>query len=842
MLSRGKFVKPSHNGKLNSEAGVDNLVEAYDAAVTDGPAIRERSAQYVNTNSTNLEESRLTAADGVDIDMMTRVSSGSINNTMHREFSDLDMETDAGKAIAGIFAQNMDLEKTVRSYAQNTGTQIKLQTVLNKLMGVRGYTMADLFDHLEGQARAALQTDLETGKRTGRLTELQEEELVNSMRILKELYLQTIGRPVRRSRGGADDLVGIGRNLAYSMMGGTFSFSVINVEVLKALGALGTGRGLKGAIQNVAGLVGGIMNVAAGGAARNVPGVSKFMSAFGLDSSRMRMIGEDFLFAMEGNTGNSLSKFGLNDADGGELSTYSFWQRLGAQWRAMKEAGAENEGSGKFIRDLLPRLRQGSASVADLTAGGSGMMQAIGVVKSMSISAGQNALIVNGNKLIKLAELMTDDMSAKELKTAARKLKIPQKTAVLAAESGLLANNGRALKTAQERLGLTYGKRGSRGRDLDLNRLQHVIDTDRSATRFEDAAAELPYRRDVDDLDNEGFDDVNAFVNYLNYWALQGSPELKGSQALMTDSPFQTLLHSMTTYSLAAGQQLVSNGVATAGPAAAMAGLIALMMLEMNNRLTQQAVLGRDERTRKQARDKMMKIVSGDIDHEDIVEMLALYGTMSPAFGATGKIVKDIVGVPTAEALGVSTAGQFQAKPWIGPIIGANTSLYGSLASFGKAVGQGNPQRMKTTGQRAIKNAVNAFTPLNTLPVELATQAVTGDRIGATLSKIAMNGLVGRGFQSPENTRTSGVNTYFDADAGTNRLIPLRESAKAQTMMREGVLEPNAKRAALKKATTPPDQEKAAAAPPAQPSMPPVSSPKSSSDKFVDFLNKRKDN
>tara|TARA_R110001632_G_scaffold5026_2_gene20545 strand:- start:414 stop:2234 length:1821 start_codon:yes stop_codon:yes gene_type:complete len=529
-------------------------------------------------------------------------------------------------------------------------------------------------------------------------------------------------------------------------------------------GGLGPAQLLK----NGTTLITGIAQIIGGVTARNIPGMSKFMSALGLDAKRMRYIGEDIVMAMENNNSNALSKFGLaEDAEAGNAAIHSVKGRVAAHGRRIWAGGGDVTEDDRFLGGLTARIEATTAAAADLTGVASGMSQVISLVKSMAISIGQNVLVRHGDGLIRMGDAMAkikDPLTRKQLIDLGRTHKVPKQAVILAAEAGLLSDGASTLKIMKHELGINYGRGGSRGRDLDLQELQDAINARRENRTYSEAGGmgldELQARQaEIDDKA------VGQVQNFLLLFAQQGSPELKGSMKFTAGDPLRSFLFAMTSYPMAAYQHLVANGVATKSGAAAYGTLSALVVLEYNNRLLQQMLYGKDEETKKKALDKLQRVYSGDIETEDIVEVLAMYGTMSPAFGAWGKYSKDLLGLPIATAAGVDTSGHFRANPFLGPVGGTISNMYGKAISPLTKMQSDSTAKRERSLSNFISTAIDAGTPLNNATFQIISSNLTGKRIGDLIGEIAVKGdMAGRagspGGSAPNFARGRGSRWY----------------------------------------------------------------------------------
>ena len=793
LLGRGKNSTPSHTGKLNPKYEGD-LVADYDDALENGTAIHDNNVEYVTSNSANIAKTSDESLDtGTDLNIAVKRSAQGLDHRLARRFDDATYETELGKRIAMMFAENMDLLENFTAYGTNFAARIRVQTAMNQLSGGRfKYDIGDLLNNIEEEGYDIIRTSAVDGSKSAKWVKKEKEQFDKYVQQLRLMYLQSIGYNMAGASGGQQAVTAslrIAQNMAYSKAGGLFVASVMFTEGAFALlrnGGLGPLQNLK----NAGTLLLGIAKIVAGESATNVPGIPRLMSYFGLDQDSMRYIGMDIIEAMKVNNGNVMAKFGLPAGEGANATVFTWTQHLQAHLRALREAGEENTTDYSFLVKCLEKLESGTGSMAELTGRASGMSQMLDLVRMIGCSVGSNALVKHGDRLIALAEALAKlgereqrEIGLKDVRTLARKHRIPRSVAVFAADAGLLRNAGSSLKIVKDRLNLKFGRGGSRGGELDLVLLQREVDnanTNRGKGRaagFRPTDAELR----AAELEQEAITNLST---YFRSYVFQYSPEFRGADKF-TSNPLMSLLFSMTTYPMAAYQHLVANGVAARGVAGSAAVLGGLTVMEFFNRTMQSLLYGNDEDKRQEAKDTLNSIMNGTPMEEDLITAFTTYGSSSPLFGATGKYVKDVFGNPTAAALGGNPQSQYSATPFVGATGGILTDIYkkGIHAPIrAMADPDMKPAKKDSAYAGALATGIDVFTPFNSAVVNTVSTAITGKRFSTAIADYLFN---------VDQQRQMGNPDYLYPDEGRQQRLELTRPLKPLGATGVGGPDPN---------------------------------------------------
>jgi site-specific DNA-cytosine methylase len=775
LLGRGKNSTPSHTGKINPKYEGD-LVADYDDTLENGTAIHDNNVEYVTSNSANIAKTSDESLDtGTDLNIAVKRSAQGLDHRLARRFDDATYETELGKRIAMMFAENMDLLENFTAYGTNFAARIRVQTAMNQLSGGRfKYDIGDLLNNIEEEGYDIIRTSAVDGSKSAKWVKKEKAQFDKYVQQLRLMYLQSIGYNMTGASGGQQAVTAglrIAQNMAYSKAGGLFAASVLFTEGTFALlrnGGLGPLQNLK----NAGTLLLGIAKIVAGESATNIPGIPRLMSYFGLDQDSMRYIGMDIIEAMKVNDGNVMAKFGLPAGEGANATVFTWTQHLQAHLRALREAGEENTTDYAFLVKCLEKLESATGSMAELTGRGSGMSQMLDLVRMIGCSVGSNALVKHGDRLIALAEALAKlgereqrEISLKDVRTLARKHRIPRSVAVFAADAGLLRNAGSSLKIAKDRLNLKFGRGGSRGGELDMVLLQREVDnanTNRGKGRaagFRPTDAELR----AAELEQEAITNLST---YFRSYVFQYSPEFRGADKF-TGNPLMSLLFSMTTYSMAAYQHLIANGVAARGVAASTAVLGGIGIVEFFNRTMQSLLYGNDEDKRQEAKDTLNSIMNGTAMEEDLITAFTTYGSTSPLFGASGKYVKDVFGNPTAAALGGNPQSQYSATPFVGATGGILTDIYkkGIHAPI-RAMADPNMSsaRKDSAYAEGLATGIDVFTPFNNSVFNTISTATTGKRFSTAIAEYLFN---------VDQQRQMGNTDYLYPDEGRQQNLEL---------------------------------------------------------------------
>jgi len=266
------------------------------------------------------------------------------------------------------------------------------------------------------------------------------------------------------------------------------------------------------------------------------------------------------------------------------------------------------------------------------------------------------------------------------------------------------------------------------------------------------------------EIDAEILPSLNQF---LMYFTNELSPELRGTMRFQGMNPWTDLLFQMLSYPMAAYQALVGNGITARGPLMTAGVLTSLVAMEYFNRNAQRVLFGKEEEDRQKALEKLTRMPT----EEDVVEMLAMYGTGSPIFGAFGSYVRDLVGNPIMRAYGASERS-FPATPFRSPAIGMAQKLYGQVSrgvgSMGTAYREGDASKMGTAAGNLLETAID-LSPLNALPLGQTVRAAknlvnVGDLWKATHVGLTVGSAKNaKGFSYPPMEDASYMK-WFDAD------------------------------------------------------------------------------
>ena len=100
--------------------------------------------------------------------------------------------------------------------------------------------------------------------------------------------------------------------------------------------------------------------------------------------------------------------------------------------------------------------------------------------------------------------------------------------------------------------------------------------------------------------------------------------------------------------------------------------------------------------------------------------------------------MKDLAGVPAATAAGVDTSGEFRANPFLGPVGGTVSNMYGKAIKPLTAVQSGNAAKAERSLSNLISTAVDAGTPFNNALFQTISSNLTGKRVGDLMGEIAV--------------------------------------------------------------------------------------------------------
>ncbi len=663
---------------------------------------------------------------------------GELNNFHNRTFNEADLDTEGGQGLAELFAEAGSSVEGIMRYTDTHLASIRIQKALNQLTGTKGTTMNDMLDQVEIALTENLRVETKTGRKRTLTQQDIDREISQYMESLQELYLRARGfNPKRTSELGQASRIGM--NITYSMLGAKFAMSVLFVEAPLAILRTSGLNPLK-LIHNT-GIIGGAMLEAARGAAIQYKPLQKYMAMMGLDKRIMKETIEDLSFSAQHMRSTSMAKFG---AGGDLMEDGEILVTLGDRLKMHKEnikAGFSGEGHSdpSFGTKLINGIEAFTGSAADLTGMMSGMMPVTNAVRTVAANQGKATLLKHSDKLIALAARMDgQELTLSQVQGMAREMGIPQGLVTYAAESGLLRPG-----VMNEVMSVSGLSTSSPGRDLDLNKITEALEARR------DGAMGKAVSQDFSEVVADGQrlrDSVVPSLNqYLMFITQELSPELRGTMRFQGMSPLGDMMFQMLSYPMAAYQALAANGVRARGPMMTAGILSGLVAFEYMNRNLQRAMLSDDEELRAQS----MKNLTTMPDQQTVMEVLAMYGTSSPLFGAAGSYVSDIAGSAMLRAL-ESDERKFPHRPFSSPALSMVQRGYGTLSrttanALDYAVTGEGGDRTATSLGKLGKFAAEAFTPANALPVQLAL-APFGEGVKAT----AVGMQAGSGRNVPE--------------------------------------------------------------------------------------------
>ena len=374
---------------------------------------------------------------------------------------------------------------------------------------------------------------------------------------------------------------------------------------------------------------------------------------------------------------------------------------------------------------------------------------------------------------------------------------------VYAAESGLLSPG-----VMDSLFRLTGLDAASPGRALDLNKLADVVAGNRSVQR--DGSAVIAGLDEMTEAQLRAEERlVPSIQQFLRFFLHEMSPEMKGTMRFQGTNPLSDLMFQMLSYPMAAYQALVGNGIHARGPLMVSGILTTLVGLEYFNRNAQRVLFGKDEEDRKLAMDKLTRIPTQD----DVIEMLAVYGTSSPLFGAFGNYVRDLVGNPILRATGHPDRN-FPATPFRSPAIGMAQKAYGTLSRSAGQVGTG----MRKDDYSGLGKAGSALgelaldiSPFNALP--LGTSAKAGMNVYDLYKSASVASTAGSARNIPHMANNQIVDAVplrsFGADNPPQGLSEVRYPQQQMPTEFPGMAQPSQPQQAQDSAPETPDSASA---------------------------------
>ena len=691
---------------------------------------------------------------------------GDIGSFHTRTFNDSDFDGEFGDQLADLFAEATSSAEGLMRYADTTLASIRVQKGINQLTGEKGVSMKEMFEQMEKALQKNLMRDDRGSVRS--LTKRDADQVKEWMQQTKEIYLRARGfNPAKdKSFSQTSRIV---QNMAYSMLGAKFAMSVLFVETPMAV-LRTSGLNPFKMIHNTGTILGAYLNAAKGFGAQ-FPPLQKFMASMGMDTRIINESVEDMVFSFSNLRSTSLSRFGAG-GEGLEDSKLLFTlkDRISAHLENIRGAGSADSADPNFLKSLINYIEAASGAAADMTGTMSFMHPVTNAVREIGANQAKATLFKHSGALVQLAKRVgaAGEITTDGIVGIARELGIPKGLAVYASESGLLRRDGALIKRLMKLAELTPE---SPGRSLDMNNLRFLIDSER--TNLTETAMggllETAGSRQAD-IDADILPSLNQFIMYFTN---ELSPELRGTMRFQGMNPLTDLLFQMLSYPMAAYQALVGNGVTARGPLMVAGVLTTLTAMEYFNRNAQRVLFGKDEELRQQSLEKLTRIPT----EEDIVEVLSMYGTSSPLFGAVGTYVKDLVGNPIMRAYGASERA-FPATPFRSPAIGMLQKAYGQvsrgLGSVGTAYRTGDPAKMETAAGN-IAGTLYDLSPLNALPLGQAGTAIKNVTNVGDLWKAAHVGMTaGTRAATPEFVypplEAAPSMRWFDADESPRSL------------------------------------------------------------------------
>ena len=672
----------------------------------------------------------------------------------NRRFHDIDFDTEEGNALARLFADSTDSSTMVRDFAVGALSSIRIQQAVNQLTGMTGgkYSMSELLTDFANILDKEVKGEARLGGKGYRTVDTEQTKEVKELLMsMQDLYMRARGYNPGTAEGRGRPLnrgTRIARNLTQSMLGGKFALSVMFVEA--PLGVLrASGLNPFKLAQNTGIIMASLAESAVVGTTAYKP-VQKFLSGFGITKKISAETLDDMTHAMDSMTSSSLNRMtsGGQDEIANEALLFSFRDRIKAHIKNIK-GDPDRRGESSMGTQIFDWIEGTTAAGADMTGMLSFMQPVTKAVRDVAENQGKAVFLKHVPGLRKvaeeLAELGDDVINTEAIVRIARKHGVPQQVAVLASRTKLLSNGGAYL----DRLGtlmtdLKFGKEASAGRDFSLNILQSKIYDSADEARstglglmFNEAAAKTEV------MDRELLVSVNDF---LQQFIGDFSPELRGTMRFGGENPVVDMLYQLLGYPIAAYQALVQNGIQTRGVTMSAGILVALAGLEYSNRNLQRVINAKNEEQRQAALAKLTRMYTLQPTKDDMVEVIAAYGTTSPLFGAIGQHLRGLVGNPIMRATGHDER-LFPHSPFTGPAVGMVQKVYGNISKTLGGVGtyarSGDLKPLQAGAGGLTEDLVKILTPFNSF-------AMGGDRIPEAFSSL----LVGAGVASNSASST----------------------------------------------------------------------------------------
>tara|TARA_Y100001937_G_scaffold113483_1_gene162200 strand:+ start:3010 stop:13230 length:10221 start_codon:yes stop_codon:yes gene_type:complete len=731
------------------------LNELADAGLAAMPALERAGHDYIQHSGGGFKTTHLADARHLEEHIN---AIGSVSNMHRRTFDDSWIDGPGGDEIARLFADAGSSTDGIIRYAETTLASIRVQKALNKLLDSEGASMSDLFK----QVRKSLEENIKArsdGSKRGSLTRAQANTIDRYMEDIMTLYLRARGITPRKDVSFSQ-ASRITQNLAYSILGAKFAMSVLFAEAPLAV-LRASGLNPFKMIYNTGVIGKGLLDAAIGSVGMS-PTMSRWMAAMGIDTRLARETVEDLTSSLSAMRTNSMARFGSTSDESMENAQVMFtlMDRIRAHYNNIKGAwsGDVHMGDTTLTQRLADTVEAVTGSTADLTGIMSFMTPVTLAVKTVAENQAKGTLLKHTPGLIKLAQKLADNpgMTTAQLKGLGRELGLPRQIVVYAAESGLLSPN--VLQRLIDMTGLTPE---SAGRELNLNALSDVIAGNRSLAMDGVSGLGRGFDTSVDemlDVDSQIIPSLNQFVQFFLH---EYSPEMRGTLRFQGTNPLVDMLFQMLSYPMTAYQNLVANGIHARGTIMTAGILTVLAGLEYFNRNAQRVLFSKDEEDRKLALEKLTRIPTQD----DVIEIIGIYGTSSPLFGAAGSYIRDLVGNPILRAAGHDERN-FPASPFRSPAIAMAQKAYGTLSRAFGAVGtsarEGDASKLQEAAG-AVGGLIYDISPANALglgQVGTAVSNVTDLYKMAALGSTEGSRLNMPGFANPDLVNASYFRSF----------------------------------------------------------------------------------
>ena len=645
---------------------------------------------------------------------------GAVSNPrFERVFDDADLQDDDfGKELARRFAQTSSSELTVANYASHTLGSVRVQKMINDLFQTKGLLVQDLFDGIKQALEHQAERSINNGAAGRTANKNVGKDINDYMRDLQTLYLRARGispdpttalEPMKRASR-------ITRNLTYSLLGGKFGMSVGFVEMPLAV-LRSSGLNPVKMIQNTGIILNSWLESAQKGTSTFKP-TQDYLSSMGINKRMANHSLEDLIFELETLQASTLSRFQSTET---EVLTEEMMINAGERLKYhAKQVTGSVQGNEEWATKIANLAETSTAAAADITGMGSFMTPLTKGIRAVARNQAQETILRHHDGLVALAKRVAaapeGRMTTEQIQGAARELGVPRRVAIYAAQSGLLSKNGELLEGLMRYLpaGTKTGKQCSAGRVINFNDIQRQVSETGQARK----ASVLGEEFDAAGKEAQSVDEaiLPALNQYFLFTIGEYSPELRGAMKISGAHPLMDLMYQLLTYPMAAYQALAANGITARGTTMTAGILTGLMGLEYFNRNAQRSMFAKDEETRQESRDKLGRLMTAQPSLDDVVEVIALYGTSSPLFGAFGSYARDLVGAPVLRATGHSER-PFAKQPFVSPAMSTAGRVVGQgmrfLGGIGTGIREGDFSQMRTAGSKLLSTGIDGLTPAN---------------------------------------------------------------------------------------------------------------------------------